>query len=331
MPAVDPHIIVNEILDAITQSEETGLLISHVQKHPRKFVVTGSLGNLQIWVYAWTLTPGGRPQLKNEYRIQMTSVNSPLELNPDGPTILVGYEPNLNMFAGFDIRLHRTFTTGSPSVQINIESIRKALQDGLAFHQKENKEITVAIRPDHFMTYVRNAESLHQNAKNTATLQLLTKASSLATVERNDLEPLTVERRRLVQTISRISRNANFRQQVLNAYGYRCAITRMQLQLVEAAHILPVPAPHSVDHVRNGIALSPTYHRAFDSGLIYLGTDLIMRINPAKEEQLKKLALTAGFPDFKKSLGKIHLPPDKNQWPDLGFIKRASKYRDIPL
>jgi putative restriction endonuclease len=54
------------------------------------------------------------------------------------------------------------------------------------------------------------------------------------------------------------------------AYGNRCAVTRVQLRLVDAAHILPVGTTGSADHVRNGIALSPTYHRAFDAGLIYL-------------------------------------------------------------
>jgi len=243
----------------------------------------------------------------------------------------MGYEPNLNMFAGFDIDLHTRFTSGSPSVQVNIESIHKALQDGLSFHSKENREITVAIRPDHFMTYIRNAYSLHKNARQSSTLTLLRKASSLAPLGDDNLASLSVERRRLVQTISRVSRNANFRQQVLNAYAHRCAITRIQLRLVEAAHILPVPAPGSVDHVRNGIALSPTYHRAFDSGLIYLGPDYTVRVNPAKESQLKKLQLTDGLPDFKKTLGKILLPPDRGQWPDVTFIRRANKYRDIPI
>jgi len=331
MPAVQPQQLIEAILDAIAQSGETGLLISPIRKHPRRFVVSGPQGASQLWIYAWTLTPGGRPQLKNEYRIQMTSVSSPLALNPDGSTVLIGYEPNLNMFAGFDIDLHTTFTSGSPSVQVNIESIRAALQDGLAFRRKENREITVAVRPDHFMTYVHNAKSLHDKGKQNPTLALLQKASSLAPVLDEDLLPLTVERRRLVQTISRFSRSANFRQQVLYAYGYRCAITRMQLRLVEAAHILPVPAPGSVDDVRNGIALSPTYHRAFDRGLIYLAPDYKVRVNPTKEMQIKKLRLADGLPDFKRSLGKIHLPPDKRQWPDPTFIKRANKYRDIPI
>ncbi|MBN2272037.1 MAG: HNH endonuclease [Sedimentisphaerales bacterium] len=329
MPAVQSQQLVDAILDAVAQSGENGLLVSSIRTHPRKFVVSGGVEPLRLWVYAWTLTPGGRPQLKNEYRIQMTSVSSPLGLNPDGPTVLMGYEPNLNMFAGFDVELHTTFTSGSPSVQVNIESIRKALQNGLAFGRKENREITLAIRPDHFMTYVRNAQSLHNKARQTSTLTLLEKACSLSPVAEEEVLSLGIERQRLVQTISRVSRSANFRQQVLNAYGNRCAITRMQLRLVEAAHILPVPAPGSVDHVRNGIALSPTYHRAFDSGLIYIGLDYEVRINPAKETQLKKLNLTAGLPDFRRVLGKVHLPPDKGQWPDPTFIKRANKYRDI--
>jgi len=32
--------------------------------------------------------------------------------------------------------------------------------------------------------------------------------------------------------------------------------------------------------------LSPTFHRAFDNGLVFLDEDHVMRINPAKELQL---------------------------------------------
>ena len=329
MPAVNPRQLVDAILDAIEQSGEVSVLISATRTHPRKFAISSLHGQMQLWVYAWTLTPGGRPQLRNEYRIQMTAVTSPLHLNPSGPTVLIGYEPNLNMFGGFDINLHKTFTAGSPSVQINISSIHIALQDGIAFHRKENNEITVAIRPDHFMSYVRNAESLHRSAKHRPTLALLSKASSLQPITEVEIEALTKPRRRLLQTISRVARDANFRQQVLNAYGYRCAVTRMQLRLVEAAHILPVSAPSGIDDVRNGIALSPTYHRAFDFGLIYVDQNYIMRVNTQKEAQLATLNLTDGLKQFKYSLGKIHLPPDRRQWPHASFIKKANRFRNI--
>ena len=73
----------------------------------------------------------------------LTTVASPLPLNPTGYTVLLGYEPNLKMFGGFDLRRHCTFTTGSPSVQIDIKKIHKAMQDGLAVDRKDNDEIAV--------------------------------------------------------------------------------------------------------------------------------------------------------------------------------------------
>jgi putative restriction endonuclease len=64
----------------------------------------------------------------------------------------------------------------------------------------------------------------------------------------------------------------------------------MQLRLVDAAHILPVGAVDSTDDVQNGVALSPTYHRAFDNALIFLDENLVMKINPSKELQLYRCA-----------------------------------------
>ena len=50
-------------------------------------------------------------------------------------------------------------------------------------------------------------------------------------------------------------------------------LRKRNLDLVDAAHILPVGAPESIDDIRNGIAIAPTYHRAYDNGLIYLDED----------------------------------------------------------
>ena len=117
--------------------------------------------------------------LPDEYRIQMTTVASPLRLNPDGPTVLIGYEPDLRMFAGFDLSRHRTFTEGSPSVQIDIRTVREALQHGLAFDRKDNAEIALGIRPDQFMDYVANAAELHRFGRFPDTFNLLARASLL--------------------------------------------------------------------------------------------------------------------------------------------------------
>jgi putative restriction endonuclease len=261
----------------------------------------------------------------------MTSVAPPLATNTAGPTVLIGYEPNLNCFAGFDIRKHKNFTAGSPSIQININTLHKALQDGLSFITKGNDEIAIGFRPDQFIAYVQYATNLHIHGTSAKIADMLTKAASLQPIPSEQIQALPKERQRIVGTVSRLSRDANFRQKIIAAYDRRCAVTRMQLRLIDAAHILPVEAPGSNDDVTNGVCLLPTYHRAYDRGLIYLDDSLFMRMNPDHETELTKLSLAGGIVTFKGHLNKrIHLPPDKHQWPDVGMVKRANKVRGIP-
>jgi len=331
VPATPRSTILQALLDAVHEAGYAAVLLSSARQHPAKFAVVGPDGSgVTLAAYAWTLTPGGRPQLRHEYRIQMTSVDSPLPVDPSEVTVIVGYEPNLQMFAGFDLDRHKTFTRGSPSIQIDIRTVHQALQDALAFDRKSNNEIALGIRPDQFMAYALNAGKLHRYGKDATTFDLLTRASSLETIPLQEIEALPVERRRILNEVSRLSRLANFRQAVLQAYGFRCAVTRIQLKLVDAAHILPVGAPGSADGVRNGIALSPTYHRAYDNGLIFLSQNFEMRSNPRREVELVKLRLDGGIRAFKASLGRIHLPPDRRQWPGSSFITKANRFRQIP-
>lgn len=330
MPAVGTNALVDAILDAFQESGASGLLLSAPNRHPRRFLLQTASGSFEVWVYAWTLTHGGRPSLPDEYRIQMTSVASPLAINPRGHTVLLGYEPNLKMFGGFDLRRHHQFTAGSPSVQIDIKCIHRAMQDGLAFDRKSNNEIAVGIRPDQLVNYIANAAELHRLGTNAEMYGLLVKASALEPIADGVLSRLPQERRRIVSTVNRLSRLASFRQQVLTAYGNRCAVTRLQLRLVDAAHILPVGVEGSTDDVRNGLALSPTLHRAFDQSLVFLDEEYVMRINPQKELQLITLRLDGGLTGFKNLLDKrIHLPADRRQWLAPELIRKANQYRRI--
>jgi putative restriction endonuclease len=329
VPAVPPEQLVAAITTAITESGYSGQIVSPIRRHPLRFIITGSNAPLAVTVYAWTLTFGGRPSLRHEYRIQMTSVTSPLQMGTDGPTVLVGYEPELNLFAGFDLQRHQRFTTGSPSVQIDREELRRAETEGLSFHRKSNDEIAVGIRPDLFMAYVVNAQVLHRYGRDANVLRLLNQAVH-EPPSRQEVEALPTERQRIISEVSRLSRAADFRQRVLFAYGNRCAVTRVQLRLVDAAHILPVGAAGSADHVRNGIALAPTYHRAFDAGLIYLDEHHRMRLNDGQFHVLERLNLVGGVEAFRAPLGQqIFLPPDPQQRPAVDFIRRANRLRQI--
>lgn len=330
MPQLPGRELVAAVLEAVHASGGSAVLISSLSRHPRQFALMRPGGGSELlWVYMWTLTFGGRPSLPNEYRVQMTTVQSPLQLNPAGATVLIGYEPNLRMFAGFDLVKHRTFTPGSSSVQIDLRVVRQALQDGLAFDRKSNDEIAVAFRSDQFLNYVEAAPALHKLGRRPQTLELLRRASSLQVPSQSELEDLPDERRRIVVTLSRFARSGSFRQKVLDAYGNRCAVTGIQLRLVEAAHIVPVGAPGSSDDVRNGLALSPSYHRALDSGLIYIDEGYNAHVNPSRQAFLRSLGLEAGLHDFAGSLGRILLPQDRRQWPSRVCIRRANGFRGI--
>ncbi|MBK0398630.1 HNH endonuclease [Limibaculum sp. M0105] len=100
-------------------------------------------------------------------------------------------------------------------------------------------------------------------------------------------EAALFERPMIERLTRRAERDANFRKQVLRAYGNRCAISDFALANgfgrpeVEAAHIRPVT--HSgPDTVRNGLALSHTVHWMFDRGLITITEDFSILVSENK-------------------------------------------------
>ena len=332
MPAVPSHDIVRSIIEAFAECNSTAIVVSKESGNPRRFVVEAERNHFEVWIYIWSLTHGGgtaRP--KNEYRIQVTGVSSPLQMNPSGDhTLLMGFEANTRCFAGFDVEKHRTFSTNSPSIQIPLTTLHEALQNGLSFAHKGNDEVAIGVHPDQFLTYVQNAHILHKQGAEADVSRLLSQAAELTEVDIEELGSLSRERQRIVSTVSRLSRDANFRRKVLAAYEQRCSVTRIQLKLVDAAHILPVGIDGSTDEVSNGIALSPTYHRAYDRGLIFLDHELVVRINEERVQELDVLKLTGGMNGFSTYLNtRIHLPQDRNQWPNPQMIQGANRARGI--
>ncbi|MCB2135026.1 MAG: HNH endonuclease [Rhodobacteraceae bacterium] len=91
-------------------------------------------------------------------------------------------------------------------------------------------------------------------------------------------EPLIFRRPVLERLTRRKYRDVAFSRKVREAYGYRCAMSGLQLRNgggrpeVQAAHIRPVERDGS-DSVRNGLALSGTLHWMFDRGLISVADD----------------------------------------------------------
>lgn len=326
MPAVSPDQIVSAIQRAFEASGASSVLVSQKRAHPRCFIVKSDRITLTVWIYIWTLTHGGGARSRDEYRIQMTSVGPPLHRNPDGPTLLLGYEPNLECFAGFDLEMHRVFSTKSPSIQVDINGLRASINSGFAFVLKGNNEITVCFRPDNILAYCLAYKVLHEYGADADVSKILVNVGGVERFSETDLAAVPEERRRVVTQVARLARDADFRRKVIVAYDRKCCVSGLQLNLIDAAHILPVGAEGSTDEVANGLCLSPTYHRAFDRGLIYLNEDRCMLINRKRRSELIKLALAGGLEEFERCLGReILLPPDSQQWPGRSFISAANR------
>lgn len=84
-------------------------------------------------------------------------------------------------------------------------------------------------------------------------------------------------------------RGGMFKKTIPKIYDFTCSITGMKIessynvQMIDACHIHPFSISND-DTVTNGIALSPTLHRAFDRGLITINSNYIVRISPTINE-----------------------------------------------
>ena len=96
-------------------------------------------------------------------------------------------------------------------------------------------------------------------------------------------------------------RSGLFKKTIPKIYDYTCCITGMKIesthnvQMIDACHIYPFSLSGD-DTVTNGLALSPTLHRAFDRGLITINPDYIVRVSPTlkEEESIFTLSQFAG-------------------------------------
>jgi len=142
-------------------------------------------------------------------------------------------------------------------------------------------------------------------------------------------ESLVAERtRRLVSTLERTSR---FREGVVEAYGFKCAVTQFSAgvvpqgrvsSLIEAAHIRPVASSGS-DSLTNGIAMTPTVHRMFDAGLFTLRSaadgGLHVQVSPRLDERMISSPDRASRLELHDEV-RLILPADRRAWPSVDQV-----------
>lgn len=296
--------------------------------HPFRFSIYKNTEVIKLRVYIWNLTHGGghaRPQ--NEYRIQITGTNQ-FEISPGIKTLVLGWWSEIGVFAGFDVRKHNGILGFSPSIQIREESLRQAYINGFAPCSKENREIAIAFRPDFFVDYARDLEILHGFGESQADLSALVSVAENPEVNAEEIPIENAQRKIIVTTVSRKLRDVSFRRRVLTAYGNKCAICGIQLNLVEAAHIIPVTHESSNDETRNGLALCSLHHKAFDQTLLTVIEDYSVILNQRLLRELDENSLIDGFHLFHNNIRPIIiLPPAIADRPHVDYLRIANIFR----
>jgi hypothetical protein len=106
-----------------------------------------------------------------------------------------------------------------------------------------------------------------------------------------------------------------FRASVLEAYGFKCAVSGVEVQeAIEVAHIVPYYGTMS-DHIQNAIPLRADLHKLFDSGLLMIN---YVRSRKQYEIQFDNSALS-NYAGFEGNL--LFVPEEKNFHPSIKALE----------
>lgn len=328
MPLLSKENLLNRICTSIELSGWRPIVLQ--RGHPFEIVAFREGNRTQrLLVYIWNITTGGPSTVRpaGEYRIQLTGVSPPLQVETGSQTLLLGWHEDLGVFAGFDVQRHITFSLHSPSIQIRQGTLEEASQRGLSFQSRGNNEVATAFAPDQFMNYVLQQRPLHL-FRRPPEVEVLQTASTGQELAAEDVEIVPRERREMVRIVTEWSRRRDFRMRVLNAYARRCTLCQVQLELVEAAHIIPVGAPGSNDLTSNGLALCLLHHGAYDDGLIGVREDYHIIANDARLRALHQKNLAAGEQLLRSLVcSTILLPQNRPDWPRPEFLSEGMRLR----
>ncbi|HVX26970.1 MAG TPA: HNH endonuclease signature motif containing protein [Parafilimonas sp.] len=309
--------------------KESGWNIIYLNnEHPFKIKIFKDTESLFVRIIIYNITHGGGyMRAENEYRIQW-KIRELEHVANYYKTLILGYYQPLNVFAGWDISKHPS-PKYSASFQIKVENLEKASVSGFSPCDKGNEEIAIAFRPDFFAEYVRNLEALHTFGESSNDFNILEEVTESETLVNDDIiNSVSPPRQKALKLISENQRDKSFRARILRAYNNRCAFTGIQLKLVDAAHIIPVGDETSTDETMNGIALSASYHRAYDAGLITFTEEYNIVYNRNQTNKLEALNLVGGIETFLSNLREvIDVPPDRRDRPHRDYISKANRLR----
>ena len=155
---------------------------------------------------------------------------------------------------------------------------------------------------------------------------LPTYAYSESNISRQTAEMSDARHAHITATVKVRLHQRSFREKVLDAYRSQCAFCRLKHRvLLDAAHIVPDSAPESKMTIDNGIAPCKLHHAAYDSFILGITPDYIIRVREDVLEEEDGPVLQHGLKGLHNT--KLILPSLKNHYPSREALEwRYSRF-----
>jgi len=277
-------------------------------------------------------TGRGRDNI-DECRIQISrSAGFDQARNSRRPIFFLGYSADFNVFTTWNPRTQtERLATAKQNVSVysRFSIQKKAQKKGIALYIDNSGQHIPSFKPEYLGLYIENFEAVHQSDE-AALVELMKRSDSTSATSLEKGADFHIRGRKYVVTHRRFQRDARFRTIVLEQYESRCAICNIQLELVEAAHIVPHADERGTDDPQNGVCLCVLHHGAYDSGLIFFDTEYKVIVSQARLVYLAKRRLDGGASQFIKGLNdKLVTPRAEVYRPAARLIELGNKIRGV--
>jgi len=218
-------------------------------------------------------------------------------------TVLLGFSPDFGVFVGWEASLYTDFAY-SANVQVREPLLAEARDNGWAVAApraiKRSTEVRVAFSAGNLLAYLRAVKDAdRRNLKNLwREAFLLSKAPHFDATALPASAPALetyIHRERQRLNTTRLSRDSRFAPLVKKQFGFSCAVCGVQLEIIEAAHIIPVNDQRSSDEVWNGLSLCPNHHTLFDARQFVVEPNLVVTVDNETIEFLEESGRASGI------------------------------------
>ncbi len=243
--------------------------------------------------------------------------------------VVLGYYADKKVFTAWNPFLMRPRFNEKQTVSLysRFSVQESAVHSGIANYVDSNGQSVISFRPEYLGLYLDNVSNIHL-LSNQQLIALSGRSDELEE-ERSD-GTFDADGERLVVTHTRYSRDPKFRKLIYDAYCHKCAMCGIQLELIEAAHIVPHSHEKGTDEVGNGVCLCSLHHAAYDQSLVYFDRAFDIKINNRKMKYLEKIGRDAGYRKLVYlTFGNLRVPDNDVCKPIFENIDLANQIRGI--